>query len=92
MTIAVEKGHLEDVRFLVEHGADVNSNGAPYSNNKSLSLSADIHLDGSALSTAARNGHLEVVHFLVEHGADVTKNGTLCIQIIMIHGHLLKDI
>lgn len=60
---AAWKGHLEMVRLFVDHGADVNFNGAdqvfPYRT--------------TPVQMAASGNHFEVVKYLVEHGADVTK-------------------
>lgn len=59
---AAWKGELEMVRLFVEHGADVNFNGAdqvfPYC--------------PTPVQEAASGGHFEVVKYLVEQGADVT--------------------
>ena len=49
-------GQYDVVKYLVEHGADVNAKD----NN-----------DMTPLMDAAQEGHLEVVKYLVEHGADV---------------------
>jgi len=52
-------GDMEEVRFAVEHGANVNMRGK----------------GGFApLLVAARNGHLDVVQYLVEHGADIEQS------------------
>ena len=56
---AAESGSLEIVKYLVEHGADVNGN-----NEGNLSV----------LHYAAEFGSLEMVKYLVEHGADVNGN------------------
>jgi ankyrin repeat protein len=53
--LAAGEGHLEIVKLLLEHGADVNAKTA-YE---------------TALHLAAEKGHLEIVKFLLEHGADV---------------------
>ena len=55
---AVRSGSLEMVRYLVEHGADINFK---------------IRLDGTPLHLAVHCGSLEVVKYLVEHGAKVTR-------------------
>ena len=76
LTNAARNGHLEIVRFLLEHGADVNTDCTIFI--QIIAPPADRNLGGSALINAAENGHAAVVHFLVEHGADV-KNCMLCI-------------
>jgi len=54
--LAARDNHLPVVKYLIEHGADVN---------------AKDNDDETALMEAADNGHLPVVQYLVEHGADV---------------------
>ncbi|WP_235949625.1 ankyrin repeat domain-containing protein [Paenibacillus glycinis] len=58
---AAWKGELEMVRLFIEHGADVNFNGAdqvfPYCT--------------TPVQMAASSNHFEIVKFLVENGADV---------------------
>ena len=50
--------HLDIVKLLVEHGADLDN----YENAIS-----------SALDTAARKGNLDIVRYLVEKGADINR-------------------
>ncbi|KAJ7059432.1 hypothetical protein C8F01DRAFT_1370371 [Mycena amicta] len=57
---ASDGGHLDVVRLLLEHGADVNMQGGHY---------------GNALQAASHSGHLDVVRLLLEHGADVNMQG-----------------
>ena len=58
MYIASQEGHVDVVRVLVEHGADMNK----------------ARNDGATpLIVASRVGHLEVVRVLVEQGADTTR-------------------
>lgn len=59
---AVFNRQFEVVKFLVEHGYDVNMRRP------------DMVFSGnpSAVAIAARNGDIETVRYLVEHGADVT--------------------
>ena len=52
---AVLTNNIESVRFLVEHGADVNDYN---------------YEDYSALSLAVKNNNQEIVEYLIEHGAD----------------------
>jgi ankyrin repeat protein len=58
--VASDKGHLEVVRVLLDHGADVNTPAA---------------YAGSALFAACCNGHVEVVRILLEHGAAPNQAG-----------------
>ena len=52
---AAKNGHIDVVKYLVSHGADIN--GGNYHD--------------LPLSDAAENGHIDVVQYLVSHGADV---------------------
>ena len=53
---ACQNGHIEDVKYLVEYGADINKE----------------EIDCfTPLSIACQNGHIEVVRYLVEHGVDI---------------------
>jgi ankyrin repeat protein len=52
----LQNGHIEIVKHLVEHGADVN-----ISTDKKVTL----------LHIASEKGHTEIVKHLVEHGVDV---------------------
>ena len=53
---AAEGGNVEDVRYHLEAGADINARNPSY---------------GNPLSTAARNGRGDAVNFLISRGADV---------------------
>lgn len=55
--VAAAGGHLPAVRFLVEHGADVNQ--------------ADARRKATSLMAAAYAGHTEVVGYLADKGADI---------------------
>lgn len=57
LLLAVRGKHLKAVRFLVEHGADVN---------KGISNSYN-----PPLNEACKNGDLDIVKYLVEHGANI---------------------
>eukprot|EP00124_Ichthyophonus_hoferi_P006080 Ihof_evm1s1184 gene=Ihof_evmTU1s1184 len=60
LDLAVRKGHMQVIRFLVEHaGADI----------QAMSLDKDERL--CALHLAVCAGNLEVVSYLVEKGADI---------------------
>ena len=53
---ASQKGQVEVVRMVIEHGADI---------------TAQVE-DGTPLHLAAQKGQLKVASMLVEHGADMT--------------------
>ena len=84
ISIEAQNGHLEVVKFLVQHGADVTSQ-----NNNPIRWASEFgHLevvkflvqhgadvtsqDNNPIRMASHFGHLEVVKFLVEHGADAS--------------------
>ncbi|KAL3443138.1 ankyrin repeat-containing domain protein [Aspergillus insuetus] len=56
LTLAARHGNESVVRFLLQHGADVDSKD---------------HFGRTALSNAAHTGHLSIVRILVDHGADL---------------------
>lgn len=56
LMLAVDKGYTHIVRFLTEHGADVNAR-----NDKGI----------SSLMWAVIQGYLDIVEILVDHGADI---------------------
>jgi ankyrin repeat protein len=66
--LAAGEGHLEIVKLLLEHGADVNAKTA-YE---------------TALHLAAEKGHLEIVKFLLEHGADVNAKTAVVVRRLFI--------
>ena len=53
---ATEHGHIEIVKLLLGHSADVNAKAT---------------LNWTALMAASRGGHTEIVRLLLDHGADV---------------------
>ncbi len=59
---AAEDGRMEDVKFLVKNGADVNI--------------ASLKTGRTPLMRAAENGHLDVVAFLLERGARINLKST----------------
>ncbi|RKO87902.1 ankyrin repeat-containing domain protein [Blyttiomyces helicus] len=78
---AIDKGHSEIARILLEHVADVNAGGgaalvvaAREGNIEMVQLllknKADIRSKGKALRAAAARGQLEVVQILLANGAD----------------------
>ncbi len=62
LMLAARDGRLETVRFLVEHGAEVNylASGAVYRS----------ALDAAARAERGGTNYLEIVGFLLDHGAD----------------------
>ena len=67
--IASENGFLEDVKKLLELGADIDA--------KDNRQETPLHL-------AARNGHFEVVKMLLENGANITGENFLKIKISLL--------
>ncbi len=100
MIVASEWGHLEVVKYLVEHGADVHAEDDAAlelaSMNGYLKIveyltekGANIHTeDDWALRHACQSGHLEVVRYLVEHGANVHAGDDEPIKWAIQQGHL----
>lgn len=70
LSIAAKHGHLECIKILLQHGADVND--------------TDAEMD-AAITLAAAGGHTECVRFLLQNGADVNHhsvNGTPLIRAV----------
>lgn len=63
LSYACDRGHLEVVKALVEHGADLNVRDTFYS--------------ATPLGWAASKGHVEVVRYLLQKGADAGKDAAL---------------
>ncbi|XP_013111702.1 protein fem-1 homolog B isoform X2 [Stomoxys calcitrans] len=73
--VASGLGHLQVVKLLVQHGANVNHNTKAQS---------------SPLRAACYAGRLDIVKYLIEHGADVNignKYNNTCIMIAAYKGH-----
>ncbi|MDR1959093.1 MAG: ankyrin repeat domain-containing protein, partial [Planctomycetaceae bacterium] len=74
---AASEGRLDTVKYLIDHGADVN---VKYNN------------DGwTPLTFAANKGHLDVVKYLIDHGADVNvkfEEGNTPLIFAAVRGHL----
>ncbi|KAF5346965.1 hypothetical protein D9758_010081 [Tetrapyrgos nigripes] len=72
---AASKGLIEDVKLLLESGADVNQ----------------VMSDGTMpLMVAAQNGHLEIVKLLIKHKADVNaarEDGATSVLVASQNGH-----
>ncbi|XP_071449771.1 protein fem-1 homolog CG6966 isoform X1 [Hetaerina americana] len=72
---AAAAGHLDVVRLLVNHGAQVNST---------------TRTNSTPLRAACFDGHYEIVKFLVDHSADVevaNRHGHTCLMIACYKGH-----
>jgi hypothetical protein len=76
--MASQNGHLEVVRELLQHGAEVDK--------------ARTDNGGTPLIRASQQGHLEVVRELLKHGAEVdkamTNDGATPLFIASLQGHL----
>jgi ankyrin repeat protein len=93
-----ENGHLDMVKYLVEHGADIHAKEDYALRWASLTgrLKVVIYLvehgadiqakDDEALRTASYRGRLEVVKFLVEHGVNHA-NGVEALHTASANGH-----
>lgn len=67
--IACERGNLELITYLVEHGADINAKTDP---TKDILLSGYRYNDGTTpLHIACKSGRLEIIKYLAEHGAEI---------------------
>lgn len=94
------KGYLDAVKYLVEHGADVTTE-----DNYALHIASEYGYLGVvkcliehgagvtasnnyAIRWASQNGHLDVVKYLVEHGADVTAKDNYAVRYASQNGHL----
>lgn len=58
LSLAASGGHIEVIKLLLRHGAEINSRTGS-------------KLGISPLMLAAMNGHTEAVHLLLEHGSDI---------------------
>lgn len=60
-------GHVDEVKFLLERGANVNAENIDVSD-----LLLDTNVQGNtSLMAASNSGHKEVVEILLKNGADV---------------------
>ena len=74
-------GHLEVVKLLVAHGADVNARTTAHSD----------YPGRTPLVVSAANGFIEIVSFLIEKGANVntpTADGRTALHVAVSAGHL----
>jgi ankyrin repeat protein len=60
--VASENGHVDVVRLLIEHGADIAAQGRDRN---------------TPLHEASINGHVDVARLLIEHGADIAARSVL---------------
>ena len=96
---AAEYGHLEIVKYLVKHGADIhtqNDYALRYATEKGyldivkylVENGADIHANNDfSLRSAADNGHLEIAKYLVEQGADIHALQDFSLRWAATNGH-----
>ena len=86
LMFAIDGGNAEMVKLLIDKGADVNAKS-------SVSVpSVGVHVDYTALSSAAATGKTEIVKLLLAAGADVNakvKNasGNSALEAAMVNGH-----
>ena len=76
LQVALERGHLDVVKFLVSKGADVKRKDGP---------------GNTPLHLASREGHLDIVEFLILEGANVKARNELKrtpLHLTSIGGHL----
>ena len=93
-------GDLEDVKYLVPHGADVqagNNYAVRWASKKGhlevvmylVSQGANIQAGNNwAVRMASTQGHLEVVMYLVAHGANITAYNNWAVRLASRNGHL----
>ncbi|KAH1026419.1 hypothetical protein HUJ05_000091 [Dendroctonus ponderosae] len=73
---AAAAGHMEIVKLLISHGAEVNT---------------ITRTNSTPLRAACFDGHLEIVKYLVQHGADIevaNKHGHTCLMIACYKGNI----
>ena len=97
---AAYNGHLEIVKFLVEHKADIHVNddlALSYAARKGhlevvqylVNQGADIHAKNEwALKWAVESDHVEVVKFLIDQGADLYNQDINSLFIEKMRKHL----
>ena len=96
---AAKHGHLEIVKYLVEHGVDIHTQtdyALRFATEKGhlgivkylIENGADIHANNDfALRWAAFDGYLEIVKYLVEHGADIHAANDSALKGAAEYGH-----
>ena len=94
LSLACEKGHLDVVELLLEHGAPVHTVRARGADWSSLSLREDSMNEWLFLSDtvnelvmAAQHGHAAVVALLLEHGSYVNVDRGAALLCASEHGH-----
>lgn len=100
LTNAALMGHLDIVKYLIEHGANIHAH-----NDRAIQLASNYGKldvvkylvehganvcvnDNYAVKWAAHSGHLSVVQYLVEHGADIHANQNYAIRFAAKHGDI----
>ena len=93
------EGHLEVVRLLLDHGADVHANyddALSWASENGhwrvvqllLDHGANVHAeDDDALKLSSLNGQLEVVQLLLDHGADVHAGNDQALRWASMNGY-----
>jgi ankyrin repeat protein len=97
---ASSNGHLDVVKCLIAHGADVHSENDVAlqcaASNGNLDVvefliahGADIHVNNDyALRWASRNGNLDVIECLIKHGANIHASNDQALSFASSQGHL----
>lgn len=64
LRIAAGYGHLDIIRYLVDHGVNLHSRG-------DVGVLFGLKRGETALLSAAENGHLDTVKYLIEQGVNI---------------------